>query len=219
MAWHPSLDFFTMQHSLTRPAAMAVALLLGSALASSAFAQSATTPERVRGTIESIDDTTLTVKSREGSSVAITLKPDYKIAGIAKASIADIKTGDFVGVASIPGSAGGDNAVEVLIFPAAMAGTGEGSYPWDLEPNSTMTNATVSNKVENADGRKLTLTYPTGEKTIALPEGIPVVTFADATKADLTTGAAVFVPGQKAADGTITTGTVVVGNQGVVPPM
>ena len=208
-----------MQDRPKRATALALALLLGSAIAPSALAQSSTTPERVRGTIEAIDATTLTVKSREGASVAITLKPDYKVTGIAKASIGDIKTGDFVGVASIPGASGDSDAVEVLIFPAAMAGTGEGSYPWDLEPNSTMTNATVSNKVENADGRKLTLTYPEGEKTVSLPEGIPVVTFAAATKADLVAGAPVFVPAQKAADGTIATGTVVVGNQGIVPPM
>ncbi|NDW03511.1 hypothetical protein GTK09_03645 [Jiella sp. 40Bstr34] len=184
-----------------------------------AFAQSSGQPERVRGTIESLEDTTLTVKSREGDSVAITLAPGYRITGIAKASVADIKEGDFVGVASVPGSSGGADAVEVLIFPKAMAGTGEGSYPWDLEPDSTMTNATVSNKVENADGRELTLTYPSGEKTVSLPEGIPIVTFAEATKADLEPGAPVFVPAQKASDGSISTAFVVVGNQGVVPPM
>lgn len=210
-----------MQLSFARRAALACVLGLGTATVfiPAAFAQSSGQPQRVRGTIESLSDTTLTVKSREGDSVAITLKPNYRIAGIAKASIADIKKGDFVGVASVPGSSGGNNAVEVLIFPAAMAGTGEGSYPWDLEPNSTMTNATVSNKVENADGRKLTLTYPAGEKTISLPENIPVVTFAKAGKADLKPGAAVFVPGEKAATGEISTSTVVVGNQGVVPPM
>jgi hypothetical protein len=38
---------------------------------------------------------------------------------------------------------GGDGAIEVLIFPPAMKGTGEGSYPWDLKPKSTMTNGTV----------------------------------------------------------------------------
>lgn len=210
-----------MQWSLARRATLAFALCLGTATAflPQAFAQSSGQPERVRGTILSLDDTTLTVKSREGESVAIKLAPDYKITGIAKASVADIKEGDFVGVASVPGSAGDSNAVEVLIFPAAMAGTGEGSYPWDLQPDSTMTNATVSNKVENADGRKLTLTYPSGEKTVSLPDGIPVVTFAEATKADLGPGAPVFVPAQKAADGSISTGFVVVGNQGIVPPM
>lgn len=178
------------------------------------------TPSRVRGTIATITDTTLTVTSREGPNVEIALAPDLGVRGVAAASAADIKKGDYVGVASIPQQGGGDGALEVLIFPAGMAGTGEGSYPWDLQENSTMTNATVSNAVENVDGRSLTLTYPDGERTVALPEGIPVVTFAEADRSDLVEGATVFVPATKAADGTLSTGFVVVGTQdGVVPPM
>lgn len=174
---------------------------------------------RVRGAIEKLDGSTLTVDSREGAKVPVTLADGVMVRGIKKASMGDIHEGDFVGVASVPREGGGDGAVEVLIFPAAMNGTGEGSYPWDLQPNSTMTNATVANVVTGVDGRKLTLKYPTGEKTVNLPEGILVVTFADASMADLKPGARVFVPGSKAADGTVSTKFVVVGNQGVVPPM
>ena len=174
----------------------------------------------VRGKIESLDGSTLTVDGREGKTVTVMLDDGFKIAGIAKASADDIKEGDFVGIASLPDDNGKAGAVEVLIFPAAMKGTGEGSYPWDLEPNSTMTNATVSNMVTKADGRSVTLKYNGGEeKTIAIPADTPIVTFAKAARDDLKAGATVFVPGQKSADGTISTGTVVVGNNGVVPPM
>jgi len=174
---------------------------------------------RVRGTIESVSDTALSVVSREGPTVSIAITPKTAIRGVKAADAADIKAGDFVGVASVPAAAGGDGALEVLIFPAAMKGTGEGSYPWDLQEGSTMTNATVSNAVEGVDGRSLTLTYPEGSKTIALPDNIPVVTFADAGKADLVKGATVFVPARKAADGSLATEFVVVGTNGVVPPM
>ena len=97
----------------------------------------------------------------------------------------DIKPGDFVGIASLPGSAGGDGAIEVLIFPPAMKGTGEGSYPWDLKPKSTMTNGTVMNAVKEVDGRTLTVSYKGGEKKLAVSDGIPIVTFGPATKAGL----------------------------------
>ena len=198
---------------------LASGLLLATVLVSFGASAADGTPSRVRGTIASLTDTVLTVKSREGPDVAIALAPDYKIRGVKAAAATDIKTGDFVGVASVPTSAGGDGAVEVLIFPAAMKGTGEGSYPWDVQPNSTMTNATVSNAVTGVDGSSLTLTYPEGEKTISLPEGIPVVTFADAGKEDLTPGATVFVPATKDAEGKLSTAFVVVGTAGVVPPM
>ena len=131
----------------------------------------------------------------------------------------DIKPGDFVGIASLPGSAGGDGAIEVLIFPPAMKGTGEGSYPWDLKPKSTMTNGTVMNAVKEVDGRTLTVSYKGGEKKLAVPDGIPIVTFGPATKADLTPGATVFVPAKRGADGALSAETVIVGTNGVNPPM
>ena len=101
-----------------------------------------------------------------------------------------------------------------------MKGTGEGSYPWDLKPKSTMTNATVSNAVKDVDGRTVTLSYSGGqEKKIAIPDGTPIVTFAPATEADLKPGATVFVPAKRGADGALAAGFVVVGANGVVPPM
>lgn len=191
------------------------ALALSVSLAGAQEAQ----PSRVRGVIAAVEGNTLSVTSREGPVVAIRMKPDVGVRGITSANAADIKAGDYVGVASLPGEGGKAGALEVLIFPAAMKGTGEGSYPWDLQPNSTMTNATVSNAVENVSGRELTLSYPTGTKQVTLPAGIPVVTFTEAGAADLKPGAPVFVPATKAADGTLSTAFVVVGTEGIVPPM
>lgn len=174
---------------------------------------------RVRGTIDSVEGSKLTVKTREGTTASIALNDNWKVTGVAKASINDIKPGDFVGIASLPVSKGGDGAVEVLIFPAAMKGTGEGSYPWDLKPNSTMTNATVTNAVKDVDGRTLTLAYKGGEKKISVAEGTTIVTFAPAAPADLKPGMTVFVPTQKGTDGTLSTGFVIAGTNGIVPPM
>ncbi|MBB3950883.1 hypothetical protein [Aureimonas jatrophae] len=195
-------------------------VLLGSlAVSTSLAAAQDGQPSRVRGTIAAVDGNTLSVTSREGPVVTITMAPDVGVRGVTAASAGDIKPGDYVGAATLPGEGGRAGALEVLIFPAAMKGANEGSFPWDLQPGSTMTNATVSNAVESVSGRELTLTYPTGSKQITLPANVPVVTFAEATKADLKPGAPVFVPATKAADGSLTTAFVVVGNQGVVPPM
>ncbi len=208
-----------MSFRLTRAAFGAVAALSLFGIIEMNPAQAAENV-RVRGTIVSLDGSTLTVKTREGPTAALALKPGWKVTGVAAASLADIKPGDFVGVASLPRSAGGDGALEVLIFPATMKGTGEGSYPWDLKPKSTMTNGTVANAVKEVDGRKLTLSYSGGqEKTISVADGTPIVTFAPATQADLKPGATVFVPAQRAADGALSTGFVVVGENGVAPPM
>src|ERR1700684_2082369 len=175
---------------------------------------------RVRGTVVGLDGSTLTVKTREGPNAALTLKPGWKVAGVAKASVEDIKPGDFVGIASLPTTSGGDGAIEVLVFPSALKGTGEGNYPWDLKPKSSMTNATVTNAVKGVDGRTLNLSYSGGkEKKIAIPDGVPIVTFGPATEADLKTGATVFVSAQRGDDGALAAGFVVVGPTGVDPPM
>ena len=172
----------------------------------------------VRGSIVSYSASTLKVKTREGDTVDVALADDWKVSSVANAKVTDIKPGDFVGIASLPKEGGGDGALEVLIFPPAMKGAGEGSYGWDLKPNSSMTNATVANAVKDVDGRTVTVSYHGKEKKISIPDGTPVVTFAPATKDDLVPGAIVFVPAEKAATGTIAH-QVLVGKNGVVPPM
>ncbi|WAI84841.1 MULTISPECIES: hypothetical protein [Achromobacter] len=174
---------------------------------------------RVRGTVVSLAGDQLQVKSREGQALTITLNKGWMASAVVKASIGDIKPGDFVGIASLPKSAGGDGALEVLIFPPALKGTGEGSYGWDLKPNSTMTNATVGDAVKSVDGSTVTVNYHGKEKKIAIPNGTPVVTLAPATAEDVQPGTAVFIPAQKDAKGMLSTGQLIVGKNGVVPPM
>ncbi|MBZ9676716.1 hypothetical protein [Mesorhizobium sp. ES1-1] len=174
---------------------------------------------RVRGTVVGFDGSLLTVKTRDGSLDAIKLAAGWKVSGVANASIKDIKPGDFLGIASVPKADGGSGALEVVIFPAALKGTGEGDRAWDLQPNSRMTNGTVAD-VTDINGRAVTLTYDNGQtKKIAIPDNTPVVTFATATQADLKPGATVFVNAERQGDGTLSSSRVVVGNNGVVPPM
>lgn len=173
----------------------------------------------VRGKIVGFSANTLQVKSREGKTVTVALADGYKVAGVARATMADIKPGSFVGIASLPKADGGDGALEVLVFPPAMKGAGEGSYAWDLKPKSNMTNATVANAVQGVDGHTVTVTYHGKEKKIAIPEGTPIVTLGPATGADLKPDAVVFIPAQKDAKGKLVAQQIVVGNNGIVPPM
>ncbi|GGG13198.1 hypothetical protein GCM10010924_47930 [Rhizobium wenxiniae] len=175
-------------------------------------------PIHVRGSIVTYAGSTLKVKTREGETVDVALADDWKVAGVANAKVTDIKPGDFVGIASLPKADGGDGALEVLIFPPAMKGTGEGSYSWDLKPESSMTNATVADAVKGVDGRNVTVSYHGKEKKIAIPDGTPVVTIAAASKDDLIPGAVVFITAEKSEAGPIAH-QVVVGKDGVVPPM
>lgn len=206
--------------SLTRALVVASIIAPFACLAMPATAQAAdAAPSNVRGSIVSLNGTTLKIKTREGKTVDVMLADDVKVAGVAKAAIADVKPGDYVGIASLPKADGGDGALEVLIFPPAMKGLGEGSHGWDLKPNSSMTNATVANAVKGVDGHTVTVTYQGKEKKIAIPDGTPVVTLAPATQKNLVAGARVFFPAMTDANGGLVTHQVVVGANGVVPPM
>jgi hypothetical protein len=120
----------------------------------------------------------------------------------------------------MPQPDGTQKAVEIHIFPEAMRGTGEGHRPWDLMPNSTMTNATIDSEVAISDGQKLVLKYKDGEKTFIVPANAAVVTFVPATAAALTPGAKIFVAaGTKQADGSVLAPRINVGLNGITPPM
>ena len=177
-------------------------------------------PVRVRGTIERIESPVFLVKSRDGAELKIVLADNAVAVGVVKATLADIKPGSFVGIGAMPQADGTQRALEVLIFPDAMRGTGEGHYPWDLQPKSTMTNGNVEQSVTGVDGETLTVKYKDGEKKIIVPPSVPIVTFVPGDKADLKPGIKIFiVAAKKLPDGTLQAARVNYGKDGLTPPM
>jgi hypothetical protein len=174
---------------------------------------------RVRGTIESFDNQNLSVKSRDGTAMSMKVPESIRIQGLEKKSVADVKQGSFVGITAMPLPDGTQKVVEVHIFPESMRGTGEGHRPWDLMPNSTMTNANIETSVASADGQQLVLKYKDGEKKFIMPPNVEVVMFAPATVADLKPGEKVFLVAKKLPDGTLEPQFITVGHDGVNPPM
>ena len=184
----------------------------------SAPAQEAT---RLRGTIEKVDGNTLQVKSREGATLTVKLKDGATVTGVAKAALADIKQNSFIGITAMPQPDGTQKAIEVHIFPEARRGAGEGQHrPWDLAPNSTMTNANVEQLVTAVDGPMLTMKYKDGEKKISVPNNATIVQFVNGDKADLKPGAKIFVGAfTKLPDGSLEAAGINVGKDGIAPPM
>jgi hypothetical protein len=206
----------THRSTFIRPL-VAVAMVAASTLY--AIAQQPPTPSRVRGTIEGVEGDVLSVKSRGGEDVKLHMTGDMRVVGITRISLSDIKVGSFIGTTTVPGPDGSQNAVEVHVFPEDMRGTGEGSRPYDLRPNSTMTNATVDQSVVGNDGHTLLIKYKDGEKKVLVSAETPVVTYVPADKSDLKAGAKVIAFMKKLPDGSFETNRVSVGRDGLTPPM
>jgi hypothetical protein len=203
-----------------RKTVLSAALAVATAFAATAALAQAPDMVRVRGTIESVDGSNLTVKARDGADLKIKLADNAAIRTVVGKTVADVKQGEFVGITAMPQPDGTQKAVEIHIFPEAARGTGEGHRPWDLMPGSTMTNANIDSEVAISDGKKLVLKYKDGDKTFIVPDNIKVVMFAPGTTADVKPGAKIFiVAAKKLPDGTLEAPAATVSSAGVDPPM
>lgn len=200
---------------------LAAAAALAAALVTQAFAEPAKAPPmRIRGTVEKVEGTSVIVKSRDGADLTIALPADGKVATLLNATLADVKEGEFIGSAAVKGADGKLHAQEVLIFPEAMRGANEGHYAWDLTPDSTMTNANVTEVETAASGAVLKLKHKDGDTEIDVPSTTKIVRFGPPGNAALLVpGAAVFVVATTGEDGKLTARFVVAEKDGVKPPM
>ena len=202
------------------PHSLAASLAVVSVLASSAWAQQPPAPTRIRGTIESVDGKTMSIKTREGADVKVNMTDNIAVIGIAKTTLADIKQGSYIGVSGMPQPDGSQKALAVHIFPEAMRGAAEGFRAWDLRPNSTMTNATVAQTVASVDGQVIEVKYKDGEKKVVVPPETPIVAFVMGEKSEIKPGAKIIIFGaMKKEDGSLETNRIGVGRDGIAPPM
>jgi hypothetical protein len=196
-------------------AALAAVMVLGSA----AWAQQPAMV-RIRGTIEGVDGPMLMIKSREGTDMKVRMTDNVAVFGVTKTELSEIKPGSYIGVSALPEPDGTQKALAVHIFPESPRGAAEGFRPWDLRPNSTMTNATVAQTVAGTDGQDILVKYKDGEKKVVVPPGTPIVTFVAGDKAELKPGAHIIIFGAaKKDDGTLEANRVNVGRDGITPPM
>src|SRR5262245_35959232 len=181
-------------------------------------------PTRVRGTVEKVDGSTVTVRSGEASEVKLNLTDGAQVYGVVKASIADIKPGVYVGVGAMPQTDGSQKAIQVMIFAEAMRGIGEGHRPWD-RPGSTMTNGTVDGgavgsvnppAAGSAEGT-FTVKYKDGEKKIVVTPEAVIRAYVIGSRDELKPGAQVAAVAVKKPDGTLEAPRISVGRDGIVP--
>ena len=193
---------------------------LTSTMVATAIAQTpAPAPSRLRGEIVSLNGDTMVFQRTGSDKVTIDFKADVPVGAVKNVKLADVKAGAYIGAASVPDASGKQIAKEVLVFPEAMRGNGEGHYAWDLLPGSMMTNANVDTVVQGNNGRELTTSFKGGTKVITVPDNVPVVTFTEAVRADVVAGKKAFIVAKLVEPGKYTALRVIVEKDGVVPPM
>ena len=192
-----------------------------------AFAAKAA-PGPVRGTISAVNGSVLKITETTGKQISLALAPGAKVIDVLPASLSDVKAGTYIGTAAIPQPNGTYRAIELQVFPESMRGVGLGTRAWNLKPNSTMTNGTIGGlirtggtvgTVRGSSDLTLKVNDGSGEKTVLIPQGVAVVTYAPGTMAELQPGAHVIFFPMTAADGSLTASQINVGKNGLIPPM
>ncbi len=204
----------------------------------SAAASAASDVTRVRGVITAVGADSVTVQTYDGKSVSVPLDAKTKVAWVVKSDLSTLKDGDFIGTATT-GPDDALRAVELVIFPEAMRGTGEGHYPWDVpgvvaaagggaadgqsamtngtvDQQSGMTNGTVTGGAGKPGETKLSISYKGGKAQVVVPVGTPIVRFEPAERSILAKGQKLFAITLAGASGAR---SVAVGKDGLTPPM
>jgi hypothetical protein len=208
-----------MMHRFRFARAAAAGAVLVFAVASLAAAETAPTM-RIRGEVTALDADRLSVKDRGGQALTVKLAPNLRVTELRRAALSEITAGKYIGVTAFPAKDGALRAVAIHIFPDAAKGTAEGHRPWDLAPETTMTNATVDGVVAAGSGSTIKVKYKDGEKTVIVTPETAIVAMGPGKPDMLKPGARILIFGAvKAADGSLSTQGVVVGKDGVAPPM
>ena len=196
----------------------AVAGVLSLVFSVAVAAQGGEQTVRIRGTIDQVDANSMVVRDRAQKATPLAYADDLMVSEVVPIDPAAIQTGAFIGTAAVPRADGSLAAIEVHVFPEEARGRGEGHRPFDLQPGSTMTNATVASVTPGPNDRVVTLRYKDGEKTIHVPNGVPIVMMKAADKSLLVPGAKVIV-GEQSRGGKNVATRVIVGRNGFEPPM
>ena len=187
-----------------------LALLFLLLATTAAFAQA---PTRVRGTITALDGDVLSVKSREGKDLKLHLASNVGVTTAKKSSLEDLK-GKYVGVTAVQ-KEGRMTALEVHAIPPQAK---PGHFPWDLAPNSTMTNANLDGIAQASGGNEVTLNYQGGSQKVIVPPGTPIVAFDPGSRSDLKVGETIWTNARTETDGKIVVERLNVSKDGVKPP-
>jgi hypothetical protein len=166
----------------------------------------------VRGVITAFDGKAIQIKANDGKAVEVALPEGVNVASTKAFSLADIKPGMSLGVTTVVRD---DKVVAIDVRPIPPAAK-PGLSPYDLQPQSTMTNAVLEASAKATSGDELTLDYKTGTVKVLVPPCTPMSQSAPGTREDLKPGETIYVAARDEG-GKLTAVRVQVSKDGVKP--
>lgn len=187
--------------------------LIGLLSAAPALAQQ----QRISGEFTRVSGETISIRPAGGTEIEIALPATTGFARLIRATASDLRPGLFVGVGARPQADGSQKAVQIVIFPEAMRGVGEGHRAWGVMPEATMTNGAIAETVQSVSGSDFTLTYKDGAQKVTTPPDASILALQPATRTDLKAGARGQIIATPGSDGKLTATRVTIWGEGVTP--
>jgi hypothetical protein len=159
---------------------------------------------RVRATVEQLEGQTLTAKTVAGKDLSLALSPGVLVLRSKPATLADVKSGEFIGCTAVEDADGKLQAKEIHILPESMRGVGEGHYPWGNTPNTTMTNGNIEQVAGVTDGHVIKVSYHGGQSAIDIPAEVTVTTIEVVSRDRLKPGTKINLFAHENPDGSLT---------------
>jgi len=189
--------------------AVACAIALSAVVASTPAMAKKSETEHLRGVITASSDTGFTVKTEDGQMRKIALSSKTKIAAASKGDLSNIEKGTFIGTANVDKD-GENHALEMVIFPPSMKGTGLGDYGWDLTPSmankSAKNDASASSQGSKMAGSSMTNGTVTSKSNGSMTAGSSMTngTVESKTAGSMTAGSGSAMSGSSMTNGTVT---------------
>ena len=183
-------------------------------LAISAPAAMAQQNANIRGVITAFEGNVISIKANDGSAISVDLPEAVAVAITKPFSMADVKPGMKLGVTTIRRADGATVAIDVRPIPAAV---NEGLSSYDLQPQSTMTNAVLEATAQTSGADEITLNYKTGTVKVLVPPGTPMSQSTPGARADVKAGETIFIAARKEEGGKLVAARMPVSKDGVKP--
>ena len=222
-----------MPHLLSRRTVLTAALAPFGAMAvhSVAHAEEAE-PDHVRGQIQNVDGSSLTLKTSDGKSLRLAFAEKTGVFTLSKANYSSVDFGQYVGSVAIRLDLESPivratpretiswlyQCHEIRIIDEKLRGIAVGFKKWDFPKGSSVTHGWV----DDMDSRVVSIKYgPTQdeESDVLVGKDAPVTRMSPGERGDVKAGAHAFIGAKKDADGKLGAVFVFVGKDGLVPSL